>query len=69
MLGTTERLHNLWPLERYSAPQSYLVRWRRNVPPKRRFLQEPYGVTSQKTAFYKKINLLNPPIALGPGVY
>jgi hypothetical protein len=22
MLGTTERLHKLWPLERYSAPQS-----------------------------------------------
>jgi hypothetical protein len=22
MLGTTEWLHNLWPLERYSAPQS-----------------------------------------------
>jgi hypothetical protein len=26
MLGTTERLHKLWPLERYSAPQSELVR-------------------------------------------
>jgi hypothetical protein len=25
MLGTTERLHKLWPLERYSAPQSWLV--------------------------------------------
>jgi hypothetical protein len=25
MLGTTERLHNLWPLEQYSAPQSWLV--------------------------------------------
>jgi hypothetical protein len=22
ILGTTEWLHNLWPLERYSAPQS-----------------------------------------------
>jgi hypothetical protein len=22
MLGTTEWLHNLWPLERYSAPQN-----------------------------------------------
>jgi hypothetical protein len=21
MLGTTEQLHNLWPLEQYSAPQ------------------------------------------------
>jgi hypothetical protein len=26
MLGTTEWLHNLWPLEWYSAPQSYLVK-------------------------------------------
>jgi hypothetical protein len=26
--------------------------WRRYVPPKRRFLQEPHGVTSQKTAFF-----------------
>jgi hypothetical protein len=25
MLGTTEWLHKLWPLERYSAPQRYLV--------------------------------------------
>jgi hypothetical protein len=25
MLGTAELLHKLWPLERYSAPQSYLV--------------------------------------------
>jgi hypothetical protein len=25
--------------------------WRRNVPPKHRFLQEPQDVTSQKTAF------------------
>jgi hypothetical protein len=25
MLGTTEWLHKLWPLERYSAPQSKLV--------------------------------------------
>jgi hypothetical protein len=24
----------------------------RQVPPKRRFLQEPHGVTSQKTAFF-----------------
>jgi hypothetical protein len=27
-------------------------RWRLCVPPKRRFLQEPPGVTSQKTAFF-----------------
>jgi hypothetical protein len=28
--------------------------WRRRyVPPKRRFLQEPHGVTSQKTAFFR----------------
>jgi hypothetical protein len=28
-------------------------RWRRYVPPKRRFLQNPHGATSQKTAFFK----------------
>jgi hypothetical protein len=27
-------------------------RWRRHVPMKRRFLQEPDGVTSQKTSFF-----------------
>jgi hypothetical protein len=27
-------------------------RWRRKVHPKRRFLQEPHGVTSQKTPFF-----------------
>jgi hypothetical protein len=26
--------------------------WRRQVPPKSQFLQEPYGVTSQKTPFF-----------------
>jgi hypothetical protein len=31
-------------------------RWRRYVHPKRRFLQEPCGITSQKTAF---LNLLS----------
>jgi hypothetical protein len=38
---------------------SFLVLWffppwwlRRYVPPKRRFSQEPYGVTSQKTVFF-----------------
>jgi hypothetical protein len=29
------------------------VRRRRQAPPKRRFLQEPHGVTSQKTPFFK----------------
>jgi hypothetical protein len=27
-------------------------RWRRYVPPKRRFTQDPHGATSQKTAFF-----------------
>jgi hypothetical protein len=26
--------------------------WRCYIPPKRRFLQEPHGITSQKTAFF-----------------
>jgi hypothetical protein len=25
------------------------------IPPKRRFLQEPHGVTSQKTLFFKEV--------------
>jgi hypothetical protein len=29
-----------------------LGRWRRYVPPKRRFTQDLYGVTSHKTAFF-----------------
>jgi hypothetical protein len=29
--------------------------WRRYIPPKFRFLQEPHGVTSQKTAFFKNV--------------
>jgi hypothetical protein len=28
---------------------------RRQVPPKRRFLQEPHGVTSQKTPFFNAV--------------
>jgi hypothetical protein len=28
------------------------ITWRRYVPPKRRFLQEPHGVTYQKTALF-----------------
>jgi hypothetical protein len=31
---------------------------RRQVPPKRRFLQEPHGVTTQKTPFFKVISWL-----------
>jgi hypothetical protein len=32
--------------------------WRRSqVPPKRRFLQEPHGVTTQKTPFFKREHL------------
>jgi hypothetical protein len=32
-----------------------LWRWRRYVPPKRRFTQDVHGATSQKTAFFKDI--------------
>jgi hypothetical protein len=34
--------------------------WRWYVPPKNRFLQEPRGVTSQETAFFKKIIVCRP---------
>jgi hypothetical protein len=33
-------------------------RWRRYVPPKRRFTQELHGATSQKTAFFKFYRIL-----------
>jgi hypothetical protein len=36
-----------------SSPILSTLTIRRNVTPKRRFLQDPYGVTSQKTAFSK----------------
>jgi hypothetical protein len=32
--------------------EMYVWLWRRYVPPKRRFLQESHGVTSQKTAYF-----------------
>jgi hypothetical protein len=36
--------------------------WRRcYVPPKRRFLQQPHGVSSQKTPFFKSLNKLCSP--------
>jgi hypothetical protein len=35
-----------------NSPILSLWWWRRYVLPKRRFLQEPYGITSQKTAFF-----------------
>jgi hypothetical protein len=38
----------------------FLSPWwrRRQVPPKRRFLQEPHGVTTQKTPFFMYVPLL-----------
>jgi hypothetical protein len=30
--------------------------WKRYAPPKRRFLQEPHGVTSQKTSFFNNVH-------------
>jgi hypothetical protein len=35
------------------SPSSELYRRRGYVPPKRQFLQEPHGLTSQKTPFFK----------------
>jgi hypothetical protein len=54
-LGTTlavtsnRRRLTLFLAHRFLSPW----RWRRYVPPKRRFLLEPHGVTSQKTQFFK----------------
>jgi hypothetical protein len=60
MLAVTSNRHTLrsmrWLLVTASVvPSSQFLSpwwWRRYVPPKRRFLQEPHGVTSQKTPFF-----------------
>jgi hypothetical protein len=65
-LGTTQAaISNRRTLRRNSQRTSvhrYLSPWwrRRQVPPKHRFLQEPHGVTSQKTPFffYKVLSFL-----------
>jgi hypothetical protein len=38
---------------KYPAKKYVTLCWRRYVPPIRRFLQDPYGITSKKTAFFK----------------
>jgi hypothetical protein len=35
-----------------SSQRMSVASWRRQVPPKRRFLQEPHSVTTQKTQFF-----------------
>jgi hypothetical protein len=49
MLGTTEWLHNLWPLEWYSAPQSYLFIYlfRTGLEPNPLFLRSFIGLLHQ----------------------
>jgi hypothetical protein len=49
-LGTTLAVINLltFLVHRFSLPW----RWWRYFPPKHRWLQEPHGITSQKTAFF-----------------
>jgi hypothetical protein len=44
----TSYLTTLFLVHRFLSPWW----WRPKVPPKRRFLQEPHDVTSQKTAFF-----------------
>jgi hypothetical protein len=46
--GGCSQLHTLVPRSRIFLPW----RWRRYVPPKRRFTQDPYGARSQKTVFF-----------------
>jgi hypothetical protein len=46
-LGTTLDVTSNVP----SSPILVTLKWRCQVPPKRRFLQEPHGVLSQKTPF------------------
>jgi hypothetical protein len=46
---SVERIASIIRVTRIGEPGT---RWRRHVPPKRRFLEEPHGITSQKTAFF-----------------
>jgi hypothetical protein len=46
--GTWSHLLTLVPRSRI-----FTLKWRRYVPPKRRFTQDPHGATSQKTAFFR----------------
>jgi hypothetical protein len=50
LLGSVRRLlvAAMFPVHRFLSPWW----WRRLVSPKCRFLQEPHGVTSQKTPFF-----------------
>jgi hypothetical protein len=59
--GGTQRLHNQGDKNRWTKNKlalflvhRFLSLWwrRRYVPPKRRFLQEPHGLTSQNTTFF-----------------
>jgi hypothetical protein len=58
-LGTTLAVTSNWRLTLFLV-HWFLSPWcwRRYVPPKRRFLQEPHDVTFQKTAFFRQ-NLIS----------
>jgi hypothetical protein len=54
--GMWRRVDLVWT----DVPRSRIFqpwRWRRYVPPKRRVTQDLHGATSQKTAFYIKVNV------------
>jgi hypothetical protein len=56
--GGTQRLHhqgdkNRWARDVSLATDACCEEIQNGISPKHRFLQEPHGVTSQKTAFFK----------------
>jgi hypothetical protein len=59
---SSKKTCNVFPRSRIFLPW----RWRRNLTPKRRFLQDPHGATSEKTAFIivTAVNTSNPTIIL-----
>jgi hypothetical protein len=69
-LGVSKTKARIWTPYKKNAASCHLLtlvprsriflpwRWRRSVPPKRRFTQELHGATSQKTAFFINVYIL-----------
>jgi hypothetical protein len=60
-LAVTSNRSTLWRNTLFLAHKFLLPWWwKQYVPPKRRFLQEPHGITSKKTPFFKIDNVCCP---------
>jgi hypothetical protein len=57
--STTPRHDTICKLHCFSSSPLFLLpcRWRRHVPPKRRFIINPHCATSQKTAFFSNLHI------------